>query len=311
MQKNYATLMKDQPLPIFIFSDDYNLDLGPHVFPAIKFGHIYSSLQEDRRFKKHSFVEPGPASLEQAQLAHSSSYIKDLVGLEHSKRLNRSELPLNKEIVDAFFLSCGGSIEASRQALQHRRAMNLGGGFHHAFRDQAEGFCYLNDIAIAIRCMQAEEKVERALVIDLDVHQGNGTAKIFKYDRKVFTFSMHETNNYPQKKEKSSLDVELRTAIADDDYLQLLSDSLEKIRLKFEPDIIYYLGGVDIYRLDRLGGLSVTREGLRKRDQMVRDFMPEIPLVTVLAGGYAIDDIDTVDLHLQTAEVLADLLVND
>ena len=297
--------MPEIPLPVFIYSDNYNLDLGPHVFPAIKFGFLYESLKEDRRFRKHRFIEPEPASREEAETVHKDSYIEDLLELRRSSRLNRSELPLTKEVVDAFFLSTGGTILAAREALLHGSAVNIGGGFHHAFRNQAEGFCYLNDVAIAIRCLIKEGSIERALVIDLDVHQGNGTARIFRFDRRVFTFSMHEEKNYPAKKERGSLDIALPTACDDEDYLQSLGGALEKIREKFEPDIIFYLAGVDVFRMDRLGGLSLTKEGIRKRDQMVRDFMPDVPLTMVLAGGYAVHDMDTVELHKQTCEVLA------
>jgi len=195
---------------------------------------------------------------------------------------------------------------AAELALDAGRAMNLSGGFHHAFADHAEGFCYINDVAVAIRVLQKEKKISKALVIDLDVHQGNGISKIFQKDKKVFTFSMHEEKNYPIK-EKSSLDVGLETGIKDEEYLNLLEKNLAFIKKNFNPDIIFYVAGVDPYELDRLGGLSVTKEGLKKREIMVRDFMPDKPIVIVLAGGYAMNTEDTVNLHVQTAEVMAEL----
>ncbi|MCB1306570.1 MAG: histone deacetylase [Leptospiraceae bacterium] len=294
-------------LPIFIFSDDYNLDLGPHVFPAVKFGHIYRALREDSRFADHTFVRPGPATREQVSLAHSRNYIQDLISLQRSARTYRSELPLTAEIVDAFFLSTGGTIEAARQAMQHGRAMNLGGGFHHSYRGHAEGFCYLNDVAVAIKVLQKEKHIKRALVVDLDVHQGNGTARMFRFNRNVYTFSMHEQDNYPIK-ERGSYDLGLRTGCRDEEYLALLGDALERIQNTFHADIVFYLAGVDVYERDRLGGLSLTSRGVAERDRMVRDFARDLPLVTVLAGGYAYNDEDTVRLHLQTCEVLADLI---
>lgn len=292
------------PLPVIIYSERYNMDLGLHVFPAVKFGHIARRLRGDARFKKHRIVEPQPLSREQARLAHSRSYLDDLLRLQVTRRTHRSELPLNQEIVDAFMLSCGGTLDAARAALEGRSAINLGGGFHHAFRDHAEGFCYLNDVAIAVRTLQKEQRIKRALIIDLDVHQGNGNAKIFHGDNTVFTFSMHEQNNYPVK-EQSDLDIGLETGCRDEQYLTLLSQALKEIQEQFEPDLIYYLAGVDPYEHDRLGGIALTKRGMAERDRVVRDFLPGVPMVTLLAGGYAENTLDTIDLHFQTCEVLA------
>ena len=292
--------------PIFIYSHNYNIPLQGHVFPAIKFSLIYKKLKEDPRFENHKFIEPVPATIDQLKLVHDKEYLNDLIYLRFSKRVYRSELPLNKETIDAFFLATGGTILAAKLALDAGRAMNLSGGFHHAFADHAEGFCYINDVAVAIRVLQKEKKISKALVIDLDVHQGNGISKIFQKDKKVFTFSMHEEKNYPIK-EKSSLDVGLETGIKDEEYLNLLEKSLAYIKKNFNPDIIFYVAGVDPYEMDRLGGLSITKEGLKKRDIMVRDFMPDKPIVIVLAGGYAMNTEDTVNLHVQTAEVMAEL----
>lgn len=301
MQKN-----NPGPLPVFVYSSGYDMDLGPHVFPSVKFGFLYSRLVENSRFKKHRFVEPEPLDPSLAALVHTKPYLHDLTTLTMSNRLNRSELPLNREIVDAFFLACGGTLLASQLALENGRGMNLSGGFHHSYHDHAEGFCYLNDAAISIRVLQKERKIQRALVIDLDVHQGNGTAKIFQKDDSIFTFSMHEQNNYPVK-EVSDLDIGLETGCRDEEYLTLLSQALHQIRERFKPDIIYYLAGVDPYEHDRLGGLAITRKGMAERDRVVRDFMPGVPLVTLLAGGYAENTLDTIDLHFQTCEVMAEL----
>lgn len=293
-------------LPVFVYTQGYDLELGPHVFPAVKFGIVYSKLTQDERFRRHRFVEPDPLTPVQARAVHSRRYIDDLVHLRDKPALRRSELPLTRQIVDGFFLASGGTLTAARLALQNGRAMNLSGGFHHAFAAEAQGFCYLNDVAIAVRMLQREKAIKRALVIDLDVHQGNGTARIFRRNGDVFTFSMHEENNYPPK-EKGSLDVGLKSGCRDAEYHKLLNKHLNDIRARFSPDIIFYLAGVDTFENDRLGGLALTREGMAERDRMVRDFAGEIPLVTVLAGGYAMDTADTIALHLQTCEVLAEL----
>ncbi|MFN3604606.1 MAG: histone deacetylase [Leptonema sp. (in: bacteria)] len=291
--------------PIFVYSSNYKIPLEGHVFPAIKFELIYKKLISDPKFANHKFVEPMPASYEQAKLVHQKEYLEDLLHLRFTKRVYRSELPLNKDIIDAFFLATGGTILAAELALEYQRAMNLSGGFHHAFSDHAEGFCYLNDVAIAIRVLQKEKKIKKALVIDLDVHQGNGIAKIFEKDNNVFTFSMHEENNYPIK-EKSTLDVGLETGVGDDVYLTLLEKNLNFIKLRFDADIVFYVAGVDPYETDRLGGLNLTKEGLKKRDILVREFFMNKPIVVVLAGGYAMNTQDTVDLHVQTAEVMGE-----
>ncbi len=292
------------PLPVFVYSSGYDMDLGPHVFPSVKFGFLYSRLVDHSKFKKHRFVEPEPLTPAEAALVHTKAFLADLNSLTMTNRLHRSELPLNREIVEAFYLACGGTLLASRLALEEGLAMNLSGGFHHSYHDHAEGFCYLNDVAISIRALQKERKISKALIVDLDVHQGNGNSKIFHGDDSVFTFSMHEQNNYPVK-EESDLDIGLETGCRDEQYLTLLSQALKDIKEKFTPDMIFYLAGVDPYEHDRLGGLSLTRRGMAERDRMVRDFMPEVPLTAVLAGGYAENTLDTIDLHFQTCEVLA------
>ncbi len=293
-------------LPVFVYAPEYDLEIGPHVFPAIKFGILRNRLRADERFQDHLFARPEPLTVKEARTVHGSRYLEALVNLRPTPALRRSELPLTRQIVDGFFLASGGTLLAARLALENGRAMNLSGGFHHAFAREAQGFCYLNDVAIAVRILQKEKKIRRALIVDLDVHQGNGTARIFRRDRNVFTFSMHEMNNYPRK-EKSSLDVGLATGCEDREYLSLLRDALRTIRARFTPDMIFYLAGVDIFEKDRLGGLALSRQGMLERDRVVRDFMPGVPLVTVLAGGDSINTDDTISLHLQTCEVLAGL----
>ena len=293
------------PRPVFVYSSEYNMDLGPHVFPAVKYGYIYLRLVDDPRFRKHRFVEPVSLTMDEVALVHERKYLDDLTGLKRTQRTDRSELPLTREIIDSFLISSGGTLSAAREALKNGAAINLGGGFHHAFAGHAEGFCYLNDVAIAVRTLQKEKLIRRALIVDLDLHQGNGTALAFQNDANVFTFSMHEENNYPIK-EQSDMDIGLETGCRDEDYLTLLSRALETVKMKFKPDIIFYLAGVDVYEKDLLGGVKLSMNGIAERDRMVRDYLPEVPLVTVLAGGYAQDTDDTVTLHLQTCEILAE-----
>ena len=295
---------KHPPVPVFVYSNRYNMDLGPHVFPSVKFGHVHRRLLADPRFVGHRFVEPVALTRGEAALVHEEEYLDDLLNLNQTKRLYRSELPLTHGIVEAFFLAAGGTVQAARESLQSGSSMNLSGGFHHAFADHAEGFCYLNDVAIAIRVLQSEGHIKRALVLDLDVHQGNGTARIFREDDSVFTFSIHEENNYPIK-EESDLDVGLETGCSDESYLGLLERGFETIQSRFQPDMVFYLAGVDAFEEDLLGGIQLTKNGMARRDRMVVALFPAIPLVTVLAGGYARNTEDTVDLHVQTCAVLA------
>jgi len=180
-------------------------------------------------------------------------------------------------------------------------ASNLAGGTHHAFPDRGEGFCVLNDVAVAIRVLQREKAAQRFLIVDCDVHQGNGTAFIFQNEEEIFTFSMHGAKNYPLFKEKSNLDIELPDRTSDTEYLEILNEALPRIFLH-NPDIIFYLGGADPFEKDKLGRLGLTMQGLRARDEMVLEFAKqrEVPIVTVMSGGYALDINDTVEIHCNT-----------
>lgn len=282
-------------------------DIGPHVLAIQKHPMLRDKLRSDRRFAGENFVLAQPLDRDDLLLVHTTRYVNDLLTLRLTESTKHSELPLTQELVDAILLASGGTLQAAREALKTGRAMNLSGGFHHAFAEHAEGFCYVNDVAVAIRRLQEEKLVKQILIIDLDVHQGNGTAHIFRRDRSVFTFSMHEQENYPVK-QKGRLDVGLETGCGDEEYLALLQKALHRIRSSFKPDLIFYLAGVDVHRGDALGGLSLTREGIRLRDEMVRDFLPEVPLAVVMAGGYARKIEDVVDLHFQTCEVMASII---
>jgi acetoin utilization deacetylase AcuC-like enzyme len=203
---------------------------------------------------------------------------------------------------DAAWICAGGSILTARLALERGVAVHLGGGFHHAFPDHGEGFCLINDVAIAIRAVQRERLVGRAAVVDLDVHHGNGTAAIFRDDPAVLTFSMHQERNYPALKPPSDLDVGLEDGTGDDAYLALLEKHLPEILARHHPDLVVYLAGADPYESDQLGGLGLTIAGLRRRDELVfeRAASARVPVAVCLAGGYAVRTDDTVEIHCNT-----------
>jgi acetoin utilization deacetylase AcuC-like enzyme len=241
------------------------------------------------------------------------------------------EVPYSKELVEAFLYMTGGSIVAAEQALRDNCCVHVGGGFHHAFADHGEGFCLINDVAVAIRCMQRDGNIARAMVIDCDVHQGNGTAAIFgtgdpepfpraswaasllaptraahvktTASRDVFTVSLHQESNYPHWKPASSIDVNLPDGTTDSEYLEWLQTALKGAQERFEPELICYIAGADPYKGDQLGGLAMTIDGLKQRDLMVFNFARDhgFPIMTTLAGGYAQDPEDTVTIHANTA----------
>ncbi len=289
---------------MFVYSDAYYAELRDHVFPIAKYRLLSARLSNEAGIPQTLFIAPQPATEEQILLVHTSQYLRDLLGCKHTERTRQSEMPITKEIVEAAILNAGGSIEAARQALRPDGSgicMNIGGGFHHAFPDHAEGFCYLNDVAMAIRCMKEEERIRKALIVDLDLHQGNATASIFQFDPNVFTFSMHQEVLYP-KKERSDLDIGLDMGVGDERYLELLTDVLPKILDQHEPDLVAYLAGADPYECDQLGRLRLTTEGLRMRDRTVysESCKRSVPVVTFLAGGYAMSIWDTVTIHYNT-----------
>ncbi|MCD4783103.1 MAG: histone deacetylase [Candidatus Eremiobacteraeota bacterium] len=287
----------------FIYSPGYFADIGQHVFPVIKYRVIYEKLIDGGITSPENVLTPEPASWEDLSIFLEPEYIDDMKNLNWSKRTFSSELPLNKEITDAFKLAAGGTYLAGVNALDCGFALNLTGGFHHAYRDHAEGFCYINDVAYAILKLKKEGLIEKAAVLDCDLHQGNGTAFIFRDDPDVFTFSIHQENNYPLK-EKSDLDIGLEDGAGDDIYLARLRRNIPAILEFHEPDIVFYLAGGDPYRNDQLGGLNLSLNGLLQRDQLVIGQCRRrgIPVAVVLAGGYADKFEDTVRIHLNTAE---------
>src|SRR5262249_13606113 len=258
------------------------------------------------------FVEPQPASWDELGLVHTSEYLEKLrTGTMAPEDVAQLELPWSEEMVKGFRLMVGGTIQAAlitsgREVRSHtsdfRVAIHIGGGLHHAFANHGEGFCPFNDVAVAVRVLQ-RRGVERIAIVDLDVHHGNGTAFIFESDKDVFTFSMHQQHNYPLWKPRSTLDVGLADGAPDATYLRELEGALPRV-IAFQPRCLFYLAGADPYEDDQLGGLRLTKEGLRQRDRMVLEAVRAAgcPLVITLAGGYARRVDDTVALHVATVE---------
>lgn len=288
----------------FVYSPRYEVAIGPHVFPTQKYRLVRNQLESDGLLDASRILEPEEPPREVLEAVHTREYLDDLSALNWTHRTRPSELPLTKAIAEASRLACGGTILAAREAIhsEGRVCFHIGGGFHHAFADHAEGFCYLNDIAVAIRAMQREGLADRALIIDLDVHQGNGTAHIFEGDRDIFTVSVHQENNYPIK-QRSDVDAGLDDGVNDDAYLAALAAILPDVMDRHAPDLFIYVAGADPYREDQLGGLALTIDGLLARDRAVLHSAAERGIATavVLAGGYARNTADTVRIHAQTA----------
>jgi len=294
-----------------VYHEGYDLRLGDHVFPSQKFRYIHDRLLRDRFATEEDFVRPEPASDADILAVHEPGWVKRLqTGMLSYHEIMQLEVPYSQELVEAFWLAAGGSMLAARLALEQGIGFNVGGGFHHAFRGHGEGFCAINDIAVALRAMQREGRIERAMVVDCDVHHGNGTATIFAGDASVFTLSIHQFNNYPSEKPPSSLDIHLPDGVGDEEYLHRLGNGYRSAMNTFHPELLIYVAGADPYCEDQLGGLSLSLEGLRERDRMViwGALHSHIPVVIVLAGGYAVNVQDTVTIHANTAQVAKEVL---
>jgi acetoin utilization deacetylase AcuC-like enzyme len=289
----------------YFYSSRYEIDIGPHVFPTHKYRLIKERLIKIGIAKEEEFVEIEPVSFDELLIVHTNEYIEDLKNLRWTHRTFTSELPISEEIIRFYLIGANGTYLASDYALKEMVGIHIGGGWHHAFEDKAEGFCYVNDLAYASKKLLKEKKVNRILIVDLDVHQGNGTAHIFRDNKDVFTFSMHQEDLYPIPKQESDLDIGLRSGTSEEEYLDILETSLKEIFLKFNPDIVFYQAGADPYEKDVLGGLKLTKQGLKKRDIIVRTFTVEkgFPVVLTLGGGYSIDINDLVEIHTNTIEV--------
>ena len=320
-----------------VYSEKYYLPIGEHVFRADKFLRIRERLLQQGTAEESDFIAPQPASEADVTLVHSPYYVNKLMeGTLSAREELEMEIPYSPQVVDAFLLHTGGSILAAERALRDGVCINVGGGFHHAFPEHGEGFCMINDFAVAIRSLQKRGLIRRAMTVDCDVHQGNGTASIFggavqqadplpawgaappapqgavmvqSPSRDVFTISLHQANNYPFVKPASSIDVNLPDGCGDAEYLAWLDNALSSGLRQFEPDLICYVAGADPYCQDELGGLDLTMEGLKQRDELVfrAARAREIPVMSTFAGGYAHRAEDTVTIHCNTVIAAAEV----
>jgi acetoin utilization deacetylase AcuC-like enzyme len=287
-----------------VYAAGYEVDLGAHVFPTAKYGRLVRLALERGLVTPADIVTPEPARWEDLALVHTHAYLEKVrTGRLSIGEIAQLELPWSPEIVEGFRLATGGTIEAGRLALADGLAMQVGGGLHHAFADHGEGFCLFNDVAVAVRVLRREGRCRRVAIVDCDVHQGNGTAAVFRTDPDVFTLSIHQANNYPAEKPPSTLDVHLPDGTGDAAYLRHLEEALPAV-VAWRPDLVYYLAGADPFVDDQLGGLSLSFQGLRARDACVFRTCRRagVPVAVTLAGGYARRLEDTVRIHLGTLE---------
>ncbi len=318
-----------------IYSDGFYLDMGRHVFPGEKYSLVHARLLETHAASPQDFIAPDPISVEDLLRVHDAGYIHRLLsGTLDPLEIRRMELAYSQKLVNATLLGCGGTLLAAQLALRDGVACTIGGGFHHAYPAHGEGFCILHDVAVALRRLIADRAIRSTLVVDLDVHQGNGTSAIFPPVREpdstdrherltagtltgpatssadgVFTLSLHQRNNYPQLKPPSSIDVHLNDGTNDTDYLAALDRALSIALEHHRPDLIVYIAGADPYLHDQLGGLALSIPGLRERDTHVFRFAQshQLPIVSVYAGGYARDVNDTVTIHTNTILAAAEV----
>lgn len=286
------------------YSEYYHhvLPLG-HRFPMSKYPFIVQQLLREGTVKQENYFEPLNNSLEHISPTHSADYIEKLQKGTLSKLEQRKiGFPYSARLLEREIKIMNGTVEAAERALQNGVSFNIAGGTHHAYADRGEGFCIFNDIAIAANYLLKSKMAERVLVIDLDVHQGNGTASIFQDNPNVFTFSMHGEKNYPFHKEESDLDIGLPNFTNDADYLAMLEQALDRLIPMVRPDFIFYQSGVDILETDKLGKMSVSLDGCKKRDEMVLTaaFENSIPLTAVMGGGYSPDINIIVEAHCNT-----------
>jgi acetoin utilization deacetylase AcuC-like enzyme len=294
------------------FTDHYVLPLPEgHRFPMAKYARLRERVAAEL-VPPHELVVPDPASDADLLRAHAASYVERVVsGTLTRDEIRRIGFPWSAEMVERSRRSAGATLGACRAALREPEgiAVNLAGGTHHAFADRGEGYCVFNDTAVAARAMQAEERAERILVVDCDVHQGNGTASIFRGDPSVFTFSIHGAKNFPFRKETSDLDIELQDRTGDSEYAAALERGLGEALSRVDPDLALYIAGADPFEGDRLGRLRVSRDGLAARDRFVLETLRSrgIPVAVTMAGGYARNVDDTVAIHFETVRIAAAL----
>jgi acetoin utilization deacetylase AcuC-like enzyme len=286
------------------WTESYVLPLPPHHrFPMSKYEILPQQLLHEGTIAEENLFAPGPIDEKWILLTHKADYWRKLRALSLTpKEIRQTGFPLEGVVVDREVIIMQGTLQCCAYALTHGIAMNIAGGTHHAFADRGAGFCLLNDIAIAANYLLHEGLVRQVLVIDLDVHQGNGTAQIFRHDPRVFTFSMHGAGNYPLVKETSDLDVGLADFTPDSFYLKTLGENLNRLLEQVKPDFIFFQSGVDILGTDRLGRLNITREGCKQRDRLVLELAHRnrIPLVASMGGGYSEDFRDIIEAHANT-----------
>jgi acetoin utilization deacetylase AcuC-like enzyme len=295
------------------FASEYVLPLPVnHRFPISKYELIPMQLLHEGTVTTDNFFEPKSLDPEIVALTHALAYIQRLQNLEMTpSEMRKIGFPQTPELMQREFIIAGGTMECCAYAVKFGVALNVAGGTHHAYADKGEGFCLLNDCAIAANYLLHNNKAEKILIVDLDVHQGQGTAKIFEREPRVFTFSMHGKNNYPLHKEKSTLDVELRDGMIDEDYLALLYNHLPAIIDSFQPDFAFYISGVDIIATDRFGKLNVSMDGCKRRDAFVFETMKQknIPVVVSMGGGYSPDIRDILEAHCNTFRMAKEIYV--
>lgn len=292
------------------YTPRYYADIGEgHIFPIRKFELVRDRLLAEGVLRPDDLVEPEPASLQDVLLVHTEDYVSRLCnGMLTTTERRRLGLPWSEALVRRSLYAVSGTIGAARYAIEEGIGSNLAGGTHHAFADRGEGFCVLNDVAIAIRVLRRDGLIQRAAIVDCDVHQGNGTATIFADDETVFTFSLHSAKNYPLFKARSNLDIELPDGAEDEIYLKTLAEHLPQV-FAHDPELVFYLAGADPFAGDKLGRLAVSIAGLQQRDELVLNecSQREISVVTVMSGGYGENINDTVQIHCNTIRAVRNI----
>lgn len=293
------------------YCDHFTLPLPPkHRFPIRKYALLREAIVEADLIPPDDLIAPPLATDEQILRVHDAVYLNKLkTGNLTPQEARRIGFPWSSELVKRARCSVGATIAACRAALQDELAVNLAGGTHHAFHDHGQGYCLFNDSMIAILAMQAEGHIQRAVIIDCDVHQGNGTAALAADDPTIFTFSIHSENNFPLYKEQSDLDIGLPDGVSDEAYLEALETGAREALSMAKADLVIYLAGADPYKDDLLGRLALSKAGLAERDRLVLRLCQEagLPMATLMAGGYAQRVMDTVSIHLQTVQIMADM----
>uniref|UniRef100_UPI00404B868D histone deacetylase family protein n=1 Tax=Fulvivirga sp. TaxID=1931237 RepID=UPI00404B868D len=291
----------------FAFSNKYIYPLPDgHRFPIEKYELVKEQLIYEGTIHEEQVYDPGLVDEKLILDVHTEEYwhsLRDLtIGVRAAKKIG---LPVNEMSVNRARNSVAGTVSSALLAKERNIAINLSGGTHHAYASHGEGFCFLNDLAIAASYLLNSKIAHQILIIDLDVHQGNGTAKIFENDKRVFTFSMHGKANYPLHKEKSDLDIALPTGINDDDYLSVLSKNLNELVTKVNPDFVFFQAGVDVMKGDKLGKMNLTKEGVKQRDELVIESCKSynIPIVITMGGGYSEKLKDLIEAHCNTFRV--------